>query len=52
VLIRGLVLLAALAALDGCINISPSPTYIVPPGSTVICPGGAPATFSNGAYHC
>lgn len=51
-LIRSLVLLAALIALGGCISIAPSPTYIVPPGSSVICPGGAAATFSNGVYRC
>jgi hypothetical protein len=51
-LAAGLSVLAAVLALGGCISVAPSPTYIVPPGSTVICPGGTPATFSNGAYHC
>jgi hypothetical protein len=25
---------------------------VVPQGATVICPGGAPAVLSNGAYRC
>ncbi len=43
---------AALLALSGCLYIAPSPTYVVPPNASVICPGGAPATFSNGVYRC
>ncbi len=44
--------LAAVLALSGCLYIAPSPTYVVPPNANVICPGGAPATFSSGVYRC
>jgi uncharacterized lipoprotein YajG len=53
---RWLGLLVAMLALAGCISYSsspqPSPTIIVPPGATVICPNGTPAVLSGNAYHC
>jgi len=49
---RLLLILAATAALGGCISISRAPAIVVPQGASVICPGGAPATLSNGTYHC
>lgn len=30
----------------------PSPTVVVPQGANVVCPSGAPAVYSNGAYRC
>jgi len=51
--LAGALLLGAMAlGLASCISISPSPTYIVPPGANVVCGNGAPAVFSNGAYRC
>ena len=41
-------------ALMGCINYSssPTPTIIVPPGASVICPNGTPAVLSGNVYRC
>jgi uncharacterized lipoprotein YajG len=53
---RLLGLLVAMLALAGCISYSsspqPSPTIIVPPGASVICPSGAPAVLSGNVYRC
>jgi hypothetical protein len=27
-------------------------TIVVPQGASVVCPGGAPAVYANGAYRC
>ncbi|HLI14304.1 MAG TPA: hypothetical protein VKY65_22130 [Alphaproteobacteria bacterium] len=40
------------ASLAGCVSYSSGPTVVLPPGATVICPNGSPATYGNGAYHC
>lgn len=51
---RRLGLMVAVLALAGCISYSssPSPTVIVPPGATVICPNGSPAVLSGNVYRC
>jgi hypothetical protein len=53
---RWLGLLVAMVALAGCFSYSsspqPSPTIIVPPGATVICPNGTPAVLSGNVYRC
>jgi hypothetical protein len=30
----------------------PAPTVVVPQGASVVCPSGAPAVYSGGAYRC
>ncbi len=39
-------------SLAGCGGGSEKTVVVVPQGATVICPGGAPAVLSNGAYRC
>ena len=51
---RWLGLLMVILALAACFSSheSPAPTVVVPQGSTVVCPSGAPAVYSGGAYRC
>jgi len=52
---RWLALAIATLPLAACFSYSSSPcppTVVVPPGSTVVCPSGAPAVLVNGAYRC
>ena len=47
-------LLVAAFSLAACFSshTEPAPTVVVPQGSTVVCPSGAPAVYSGGAYRC
>jgi hypothetical protein len=44
--------LAAVLPLGACVETHPSPTIVVPQGAQVVCPGGRPAVYDDGAYHC
>ena len=52
-----LVLLPLALGVAGCISSSNPPppantTIVIPPGASVVCPNGAPATLYNNTYHC
>jgi hypothetical protein len=51
---RWLVLVMAMLSLAGCFSYSssPSPTIVVPPGATVVCPNGSPGILTGGTYRC
>ena len=52
--VRWLALVMATLSLAGCFsyNSSPSPTIVVPPGASVVCPNGSPAILTGGVYRC
>jgi hypothetical protein len=38
--------------LIGCVDVHRSPTVVAPQGAQVVCPGGRPAVYDDGAYRC
>ena len=52
---RWTVIVLGTLALAACISRTEehaAPTVVVPQGASVVCPSGAPAVYSAGAYRC